>query len=68
MLAKNLPALRVLRSVLYLVNLNSASLAVLGCLAVAACERWGLRFALDNSIVVFGITFSVGARAAVAQH
>ena len=73
MLSRNLPALRVLRSVLYLVNLNSAGLALMGCLAVGACERWGLRFALDSSIVVFGITFSVGpprraARARALRH
>lgn len=50
---------RALRSVLYLINLQSLGLTLLGCIAVFACERLDWRFALDNTVVVFGVTFSV---------
>ncbi|KAI8464831.1 MAG: hypothetical protein J3K34DRAFT_439060 [Monoraphidium minutum] len=50
---------RALRSVAYLLNLHSACLCTLGCLAVYGCERLGLSFALDISMIVFGVTFAV---------
>lgn len=53
----NSPLARRLRSVAWVVNLHSLSLCAVGCLAVYACEHWGLSFALDISVIVFGVTF-----------
>jgi hypothetical protein len=50
---------RSIRSVVYLINLQSVSLCLLGCAAVYVCARLHLSFALDISVVVFGVTFSV---------
>lgn len=50
---------RTLRSIAWVVNLHSLSLCAVGCLAVYICEQLGLSFALDISLIVFGVTFSV---------
>ena len=50
---------RALRSLFWLLNINSVSLCAVGCLAVYLCERLNLSFALDISLIVFGVTFAV---------
>jgi hypothetical protein len=58
-LPPSVSAARVVRSIAFLINLQSVGLCLLGCAAVAACERLQLSFALDISVVVFGVTFAL---------
>lgn len=49
--------IRYFRALLFLLNLRALMLAGLGCLAVYFCDRWGLQFNMDFTLVATGTTF-----------